>query len=880
MDVNGSLKLIAGGEVLNLRIENLGNDPVAPLVGQCWYNTATNVLKYFNGTDVKIIGTGGDITTLVNLLAGTGGAASIGILDAAGDYSGDNIEAALIQLGTEIDDLEAAAGTSTGLAGLAYGSTYAADGISLESAIAALDNAIVSNDGELTALEAVTGSSTGIAGLTYTGANYLTATNSLEAALVALDAELKTTNDAIGGSGGASLSDRLDATEAILGSTTGLAGITFVTQNYATNGDTFEQAVSALDAAAKANYDAIGTNDTDISDLEAAVGSSTGTAGLTYTGATYLTASESVQTSLLALDTAIKAADDTAAAAGLQEVYDISAANSPDGHARIKLATGKDLRIVDDTDDSVYFMVDAETGNVIITGNLTVAGSTTQVSSAVTTFTSQAINTDVAGTVGLDIRPGPAYTTVPTEALDTGNAVLTDFSGTLINGAAGVRGLTVTDSVETFTDDGAGFLVGSAGGTGTINYATGAWAVSFAAAPADTQAISAGYQYDAGTTITPTADLLAIRHDAGAAADVRVDTAGQMVLAQELQAVAGIDVTGNIIISGSVDGVEIAEFKTAYDAHVNGAASKHDATEIDYEGAPANYLTGVTEIETAVTTLDGEIKSINDAIGGSGGASLTDRLDGLEAATGTTTGLLGNDYATPAYVTADTTYIAAIGILDGALEAADSKIAALTLALGSATEAGITYGGDYVTDSTDLVSAVIALDAALKSADDEIDLNDTDISDLEAAVGSSTGVAGNDYSSVVYVTADESLVLAVGDLDAALNTHVTDLAAVTTGKGASMVSIEDANSKITATDVEGALEELADRITNSTKIYTSNAPATSHLVTHSFGQKYCNVTVIDSSDNMIIPQSVVFTNINELTVTFNSAIDCTVVAKK
>lgn len=60
-------------------------------------------------------------------------------------------------------------------------------------------------------------------------------------------------------------------------------------------------------------------------------------------------------------------------------------------------------------------------------------------------------------------------------------------------------------------------------------------------------------------------------------------------------------------------------------------------------------------------------------------------------------------------------------------------------------------------------------------------------------------------------------------------------------------------------------------------LYTSGAAATSHSVNHNLGQKYCNVTVVDSSDDVVIPQSIVFNDANNLTVTFTSAINCQVV---
>lgn len=57
----------------------------------------------------------------------------------------------------------------------------------------------------------------------------------------------------------------------------------------------------------------------------------------------------------------------------------------------------------------------------------------------------------------------------------------------------------------------------------------------------------------------------------------------------------------------------------------------------------------------------------------------------------------------------------------------------------------------------------------------------------------------------------------------------------------------------------------------------SGGSATSHTVTHNLGQQYCNVTVVDASDEVIIPQSITFTSANVVTVTFNSAIACKVI---
>jgi hypothetical protein len=90
------------------------------------------------------------------------------------------------------------------------------------------------------------------------------------------------------------------------------------------------------------------------------------------------------------------------------------------------------------------------------------------------------------------------YTDVSGENIGTGNGVAVTFTDTLaeITGVRDCFAVSATDGTETFTDNGSGILTGSAGGTGTINYATGAISVTFAAAPANLQAITASYTWE------------------------------------------------------------------------------------------------------------------------------------------------------------------------------------------------------------------------------------------------------------------------------------------------------------------------------------------------------------------------------------------------
>lgn len=95
-----------------------------------------------------------------------------------------------------------------------------------------------------------------------------------------------------------------------------------------------------------------------------------------------------------------------------------------------------------------------------------------------------------------------SYTQTTGEAFGTGDGVTKTFIHTLTNITGKFTGMyiAVTDTVESFLDDRNGGLVGSAGGTGTVNYATGVVSVTFAVAPAGAQAITCSYYKEDSTS--------------------------------------------------------------------------------------------------------------------------------------------------------------------------------------------------------------------------------------------------------------------------------------------------------------------------------------------------------------------------------------------
>lgn len=87
----------------------------------------------------------------------------------------------------------------------------------------------------------------------------------------------------------------------------------------------------------------------------------------------------------------------------LQTVYNNTPAVA--GEARIQLTTGKDLVIADDTNSSLFFKVDAETGKVTITGDLEVLGSSTIIDTVVQNSDHWQISPKSGTTSALRIEP-------------------------------------------------------------------------------------------------------------------------------------------------------------------------------------------------------------------------------------------------------------------------------------------------------------------------------------------------------------------------------------------------------------------------------------------------------------------------------------------
>jgi hypothetical protein len=131
------------------------------------------------------------------------------------------------------------------------------------------------------------------------------------------------------------------------------------------------------------------------------------------------------------------------------------------------------------------------------------------------------------------------------------------------------------------------------------------------------------------------------------------------------------------------------------------------------------------------------------------------------------------------------------------------------------------------------------------------------------------------------VYADLGNVKTATGVDATTGAFIAHTAATLASVNAatSMFAVDEALSTA-ITDSETAINAKVDA---AFFVYTSSAASTTHVIAHNTGAKYNNVTVVDNTtgsvslDQVVIPNGIKFDSTTQLTVTFNSAIDCVVI---
>ena len=335
-------------------------------------------------------------------------------------------------------------------------------------------------------------------------------------------------------------------------------------------------------------------------------------------------------------------------------------------------------------------------------------------------------------------------------------------------------------------------------------------------------------------------------------AQLRAD--GDANLQSQLQAWVSVQLAGN-----AANDLAEASARIAADAALQ---AELDATQaaigLDTAGhiipvTGTNYLDGITSVFSGAFALDTAIKANADAIGAE----------------------------TTARSAADAVFQSNLDTERDARIAGDLALQTElnTTQAGAGLEASGAYaaptGSNYLGSAISLKDADFILDAQVKVNTDAI------------AANAASGSAALTAETAARTAADTALQAA---LDAETTARTSADAALTASLATETAAREAADTALTAsvnaevtarTAADAALQASVDTInTKLGKIYFlyDGASATSHVVGHALNQQFCNVTVVDAATNeVIIPQSIVFDSANQLTVTLNSALAIKVV---
>jgi len=276
------------------------------------------------------------------------------------------------------------------------------------------------------------------------------------------------------------------------------------------------------------------------------------------------------------------------------------------------------------------------------------------------------------------------------------------------------------------------------------------------------------------------------------------------------------------------------------------------------------------------------------------GSGLTQDSTGLYVpADGITNAMLANDSVT---LNADSgtgtlalgqTLLVAGDSVQGINTSVTGQTVTVTAADASSSQKGVASFavGDFTVTAGNVVIAAGGVDNA-QLANSTITVAGTSGSDAVALGETLTVVGGAGGETSTAVTANQ-IAISVRDATVSLKGVASFDAAdfsVTAGAVSLVDKDLDSLSDVTITSPAAGQTLVYDSTVDggdfvNKKIYFlyTGASSTTHTVTHNIGQQYCNVTVVDATDEVIIPESITFDDANELTVTFTSAIACKVV---
>jgi hypothetical protein len=343
--------------------------------------------------------------------------------------------------------------------------------------------------------------------------------------------------------------------------------------------------------------------------------------------------------------------------------------------------------------------------------------------------------------------------------------------------------------------------------------------------PVQFSEFSGGYTYTWGTGLSASGNTINVNLGAGIAQlptdEVGIDVASGLALQ-----LTSTDTTGQLtFVLDTGSGLEQSATGLKISAGgVTNAMLAHSQFTINGDTGTDSLVLGDT-LQIKGDSVQGVSTSVTESPAGTSTFTIT-AADASSSQKGVAS-FNSNDFT----VTAGNVVIAAGGVDNAQL--ANSTI---TVSDGTASDAvalgeTLTVVGDGAAISTAVTANQVAVSARLAST-------------------SQTGVAS--FASADFAVSGAGEVTAVAkDLD-----WLTDVTITSASAGDMLVN-------------DGAGQFVNRKVYF---LHDQTTAATTWTVSHNLGQKYCNVTVVDASDEVVIPQSITFDSTTQLTVTFNSAL--------
>lgn len=370
--------------------------------------------------------------------------------------------------------------------------------------------------------------------------------------------------------------------------------------------------------------------------------------------------------------------------------------------------------------------------------------------------------------------------------------------------------------------------------------------------------------FDAGVAPAANWSVLDKTTDAGYTYDADTLTWVQFSGAGQINAGVGLAKNGNTL--DVLLGAGIAQLPT-------------DEVGVDIAAGKAVQLTS--------TATGGQVTFVLD------GAGLEQSALGLKiSAAGVTNAMLLNsqltingDAGTDALALGDTLQIKGTVAQGISTSVAESPAGTSTFTITVADTTTTTKGVAQFADADFAVAAgVVSVKAAgidnVQLVNSTVTLTGTTGSDA-FALGESVAIVGGATGEVSTDVTANSVAISVRDATTSLkgvaSFSATDFS-VTAGAVTAVAKGLDALTDVAITTAAAGqtlvYSTAAGGFVNR-KVFHTEAiavAASTWIITHGLGQKFCNVTVADATDEVVIPQSIKFDSATQLTVTFNTAI--------